>query len=129
MPTGNQNKGCCIYITHKGLHIHLYACVHIYAFIWPYIITFIAFTFNGANDLQIGLAINLLYLSFKLMFPNIIRNEMFAGTQSCNYFPPSVPLYSASLWSRLLGRMVTDASPGTSTLFGTWSLCSSISAE
>lgn len=89
MPMGNQNVGCCIYITHKGLHIYLYACVHIYAFICPYIITFITFTFSGTNDLQIGLAINLLYLPFKGMLPNIIHKGMFSGTQSCSYSLPS----------------------------------------
>lgn len=66
------------------------------------------------------------------MLPSTIHHEMFSGAQSYNYFlSPHLSrcTLSLSLRFRPLGQIVTDASPVTSTMFGTRSSCSSISAE
>lgn len=70
--------------------------------------------------------INLFYLSFKVMPSSIIYHEMFSGAHSRKDFvlPQTAHCTLCLLCFSPLGRIVSDASPVTSTTFGIWSSCS-----
>lgn len=82
------------------------------------------------KDLQIDLAYQLIYLSVKVIVSPITTMRCLQVlTVAITFFGLRYHTALYVLWFRLLERIVTEASPIMSTMFGTWSSCSSISAE